>query len=418
MNFKIEKKGLFLSMILILQLITRDGFFDLFGMNDSVVASVRLRDLYFILEVLWFLIILLHYKGRFYNPFAGLAGGFLAIIIVNCFVSYWYFNQPLTYGFQTQRDIFSGFCFLLAWSEIAYRNEIKSETILNIVKKICIVKLFLNTLHWLMYSYAGIELLQGAQIFTERYGQARIVFSQVEIIVLLAAICVNDILHEKNVTWNLVLYICSLCFFMVETKLRAATIASILALTVVLLLWKKAGVKKGLVIVGIVVIAMMFANRIPLVQDIIETLFGSGSTSTNTMIARSSARIYYLERFMKSPLIGWGYPHTNWSAAFSGQGKVFGYNFSDNGIFSFLYIYGGLGIIWLICFAKKYVKYMKMYYKAEHSYIGIYWGIYQVIMLITGMFWIIGNYQLSFMLIPVCFMAKTNEEFDEYSEIG
>ena len=415
MSFKIEKRKLLLSIVLIIQLIMRDGFFDLYGMNDSVIASVRLRDLYFILEVGWLLIVLLHYKGKICNPFAGLAWAFLAIIIINCFTSYWYFNQPFTYGFQAQRDIFSGFCFLLAWSEIAYRHEMDSETIMTIVKKLCILKLFLNTLHWILYSYAGIELLQGAQLFTERYGEARIVFSQVEVVSLLAAICVNDILHEKNIVWNLIIYAWALCFFMVETKLRASTVASILAVTVVLLLWKKAGIKKGLVIVSAVVVVIMLADRIPLVQDVIETLFGSGSTSTNTMITRGNARLYYTERFLKSPFIGWGYPHTDWSAAFSGQGKALGYNFSDNGIFSFLYIYGGLGMVWLICFINKYVKYTRMYYKVEHNYIGIYWGIYQLVMLITGMFWIIGNYQLSFMLVPVYFMAKLNEE---YNEIG
>ena len=394
--------GNFHLLILALILVVRTGIFDYYAINDLLIGPLRVRDTYFLLEIAWSVIVFLRYKG-FSMKGSFVTPVFLLVLLelLSCFVSFFYFSQPFQLGFLAQSSIISGFSVYFSLNTLIQRRIITFESVFRLVKVICLIQLFSNTAAWLVYSTTGTFIFPGMTVFTERYGSPRIVFMQVEMIVLLLSISMNSVLHNKKSIRNMILVVWGGIYFMVFAKLRASTIAIIISFAIVVLLWRKAGIKKSSVILLSIIFVFIFAEKIPIIQDIILTLTDNIGTSVNTMEIRDTARTYYLTKFAQSPIFGWGYPHANWDAAFIGQGKANGYFFSDNGVFSFLYIYGGLGFIWLLYLASKYVKCLRYKYLQYNDYALIFWGVYQLVMLTTGMFWIVGSYQISFVLMLI-----------------
>lgn len=392
-------KGQIHILILIIQLLLRNGFFDLYAINDPVLGAIRLRDLSFFAALAWVVYVEFVNKGwKIRTTFTGLIRTFLCIILINCAVSYFIFGQPLLLGFQAQRDIFAGFSMFLALNTLLFRHIITKHKIYKTLFWFGVTQLFLNSLHWLLYSTMGVSLFSGATVFTSRYGGARIIFSQDDTAVFVMAVALNEIMNKrKHSVRNYGILIWVFLYYMVMEKLRAGTVAVVLALIFTVMLWRKASGTK-FVFAGLMVLAAVITyNRVPLVQDVIQTLFGNNSTSANTLIIRGSARLYYVQQFLKSPIFGWGNPHADWSSAFAGQGTALGYVFSDNGIFSFMYIYGSIGLAWFVGLIIKYIRRASIMNK-KNCYVFTLWGWYQAVMLITGMFWIIKNYQLTFVI--------------------
>lgn len=414
---KIRKISFHFIVILVLILL-RSGVFDMFEINNPVFGNVRIRDLYFIIEILWFGYVFFTCKGyKIRTRFNGIIWSFIGIIIINCFVSNAIFDQPLLLGLQAQRDIVSGFCVFLAIDSLLYYNKISKKALISFIKWIAIIQLFLNSVDYYVYTFTGNKILQSAFRTAERYGSARILYSQVEIIVILIGLSVEEILQgKKNLFWNIVIIMWGLAYFMLITKLRAYTLACIIALVFTFLIWKKASAYKIIICIMMAIFVILTAGKIPILQDLIGTLFKGTSTSVDTTLIRSSARSYYIDRFLKSPIVGWGFPHSDCEAAFSAQGKSLGYFFTDNGVFSFMYIYGILGILWLLKFIARYIHLTIYQVKINSSYANVFWGVVQAVMFLTGMFWIVSNYQIPFalMLVYATDYKEENKDKDIY----
>lgn len=396
------KKGSIHLWILVLQLLLRNGFFDAFAINDPLIGSIRLRDISFIVALVWTVYVEFVHKGwKIRTTFSGLIRAFLCIIIFNCFVSNYIFGQPIALGFQAQRDVFAGLFMFLALNTLVSRGLITKNELLRTLFWFGVIQLALNTLHWMLYTAGRVSLFDGATVFTSRYGGARIIFSQDDTIVFVMAVSLNEIMNKKKYAIrNYAFLLWGFAYYMILEKLRAGTVAVVIALVFTIMLWRKASTKKFAFAVTLVIAIAFAYNRIPLLQDVVQTIFQDNSTSANTLIIRNAARLYYFQQFLKAPLFGWGFPHTNWSSAFSGQGTSLGYVFSDNGVFSFMYIYGTLGLVWLLLFVVTYYKQTKEMIR-RNCYTFSMWGVYQAVMLITGMFWIIKNYQLTFVTVLV-----------------
>ena len=377
-------------------IILRGNIFDLFSTNGFVIGGIRSRDLFFIVSVLWSLFILLKYKGfKYRTSFNVEIFSFFIIILISCFTAWFYFNQSLLLGFQAQRDIFAGFLFFLAVDTLINCNKISKEKLLDCIRKLGYVQLLVNTISWGIYASTGNLITKGARIFVERYGSPRIMFSNSDLIALLLAFAINDLLNKKSIVRGLLTVLWGLIYYTIFSKLRAATIALVLAAVVCIAFMRRAGVKKIILLLVMAIALLLAIDYIPTLQDIIVTLLKKQTLSANTMDIRSSARLYYISEFLKSPLVGWGFPHTDCMSAFSRQGTSMGFYFSDNGIFSFVYIYGLVGIFWFVALVKRIVKMLKYNIKVN-DYIGMFYFAYQLVMLGTGMFWIIGSSQLEF----------------------
>ena len=88
-------------------------------------------------------------------------------------------------------------------------------------------------------------------------------------------------------------------------------------------------------------------------RDIIEQ-FSLGFTDYGHFGIRADARKLYLEMLAKHPFLGGGYPYIENALEASGYYKRM--YLVDNGVFGFIYIYGGVGIIWIAALWTKLIK--------------------------------------------------------------
>ena len=394
-------------------LLLRNGFFDLLSQDALIFQSFRLKDVTFVVEIAWVVYSLFIFKGiKCKNTFYGLIWSILLIIMFSCVICYIIFDQPISLGFLAQRDIFSGYACFFSISTLLYKKKISKNELYNILFYVGVIQLFFNTFGWLLYSLRDINGFPGAVIATERYGSARIWYSQYENIVLVIAISINELLNRKDkIIRYFILIGWGIAYFAIMTKLRASSLAVLIALILTLVISKKMSKMKLFVFCFFVIGMIIALNRIPLFQDIVLTFFSGDSASANTLTIRHVARKYYLTKFMSSPIFGFGVPHSNWYPAFLAQGKDLGYYFSDNGIFAFMYLYGGVGIMWLLFLLKRYWQRMNVY-RRINNVLFVFWGLYQLMMLPTGMFWMIGNYQLPFVAILALLSKYPSEKLD------
>lgn len=393
---KIKKGDISLLWITFL-LILSTGLFDIYGTNSMVFGAIRLRDLSFAINIIYFVCVLIKYRvnpeSTYFTPYLICM---VMITVVADIVAYAAFSQPLVLGFSAQRDLFSGLCVAIAicWT---IKAKVDFDHFTYAIKFIFAFKLVLNILTWIIYSVTGTVLFEGAYVMNQRYGDVRMFFSQSDGTALLMGLCLNDLLktNSKGKSFNIICFILGFFYFFTVCKLRAASVALLFATTFVLVIWKGKFLKKSLLIFTAIGVAIILYFNLPIIQDLVNQLiFHNYSMETNTMLVRDSARAYYLEKFIASPIFGWGVPHTDWSVAFAMQGQNRGYYFSDNGVFSFLYQYGCIGLFWLILFIRKYYVISKQNIKNRQNYVGAFFGIFQLIMLVSGMFWIIGNSQI------------------------
>ena len=71
-------------------------------------------------------------------------------------------------------------------------------------------------------------------------------------------------------------------------------------------------------------------------------------SQSDTLTIRAQGRELYLESLTHHPIFGCGYPHEDCIAACNAAGFNQGIYLVDNGIFGFAYVYGLLGVGWLI----------------------------------------------------------------------
>lgn len=136
----------------------------------------------------------------------------------------------------------------------------------------------------------------------------------------------------------------------------------------------------GFIVVGAVLSAPLMRSALALILE-------------NRHDIRAVGRELYIQTFLKHPILGGGYPNTHYGPAMeavTGGNKAI--YLSDNGVFGFLYLYGGIGIIWLVTL----------------------WGR----LLINGMR--IKKYfsELSYLLLPLFFIFVSRNEIHWYWEYG
>lgn len=108
---------------------------------------------------------------------------------------------------------------------------------------------------------------------------------------------------------------------------------------------------------------------------------------------RSVGRELYLRTLFEHPILGGGYPNTHYepamTAATDGNSAIY---MSDNGIFGFFYLYGGIGIIWIVT----------LWYK----------------LLLNGMKIKRFFSELAYLLFPLFFIVVSRNELHWYWEYG
>lgn len=172
-----------------------------------------------------------------------------------------------------------------------------------------------------------------------------------------------------------------LIFFFFMFQGRMTLIGLIAAIIFSFLTWKTSGKKK---VVGalILIVAAIFVMRSNLFQDTINI----ETSGRDTMGIRVDAIAYYLSQVALSPIFGLGGYPLNEVANVS-RGRYLGFVLNDNGVFGLMFMYGGLGLLWILTMytslTKKSLKVKKKY--KDSSFFAF--AVYLIVISVSQVHW-------------------------------
>lgn len=356
------------------------------GFSSSQIAAVFIALVWGL--VIWFVLIR---KSAIRFPYAVPMAFFPLLALLSAFQAYRLYGQ----------DIFSGFFaqyFPVAWallyypiSKYVYYGKITIEDIKKLIKVVGSVQLVI-----FISQYILADMIRFTYVHEfVRYGQVKFYFSPVLLDLLLLFELDNFMGNGNRMSlWGKLIslgYMVAILFeVMVVIKFRLTTAGLLLCLCVGVLLGRNSIKKKTLYIFLGIIGGLLLLNT-TIVQDILSELI-KGKTydgDISTMLIRNGGRASCFDMFLKHPFLGGGYPLN-----FHVPDKLISRDVSlgDLGIFGFLYIYGGAGILWVLLMWRKMLKYGWLIYKKKG--------------------------QLAYMLYPLFFLITGINEFHWYEDWG
>ena len=195
----------------------------------------------------------------------------------------------------------------------------------------------------------------------KRYGDIRYYFDPILLDLFLIR-NLNNFVNDKKKASSIFFIILILFEVMVVQKYRLTSVALILTTVIGLFVGKTNVIKKmGYIFLAAIFSVFMLNTR--LVQDLISEVTVTNKTYTYSI--RETGRKLYLNTVHHHPILGGGYPKT--TRALIAAGAYNNIIFSDNGVFGFMYIYGGVGLIWYITlWISMLLKGFKIYKKKKN----------------------------------------------------
>lgn len=326
-------------------LFTNLYYFYLIDRIEVKLSGIEAKDIALGLAVLW---------GAFYwirmiklpNPrfrFRFWMLLFLAMVLLSSLQSYWLYGQSIFRGIAPQRWVFIWALVYFPLRKCIYHNKIELKDIMRILVVFGVIQLVLFTLQFFLGD--GVLLLHVGRGI--RNGRTRYYYNTVLLDLLfmlyLDKIAKND---GRKKIWNVMLLIWILFDVMIIQQFRATTCGLIACL--VLFLALTIGRTKHKLLYSFlgsgVIVFLLFT---PIVQDALTQIL-TGAFDSGMKI-RSVGREIYLQTLAAHPVLGGGYPSTYYepavSAATGGNPAVY---LGDNGVFALMFLYGGIGIVWLV----------------------------------------------------------------------
>ena len=274
-----------------------------------------------------------------------------------------------------------------------YYGSISTSDLVNIVNIISILSLIV----WISQYLLSNKLVFTTATIGARYGEPRIYFPTI-IIIIMMFFMVDNLINGEFITRSIIGLLSSFYLIAVVEKLRMTLLALAFILLLLCLFINKPmnKIKYGIIfLVGGIVL-----SRSKIGNDIFHSLF----EGTKGMAFREEYRRYFADYILDSPanfFWGKGYVVANSNLANSIGSEIFHtgvYQFfiGDHGVFSFIYTYGFVGIIWLIILFHKMIS-QGIYIVKNSSSIGrnmysmILFPVFLLVDMVSELPWYIGN---------------------------
>lgn len=379
------------KVLLFITILSLENFGCLLPASDYMIPSlIKYSDLGIMFSILFFLWVYLLVKPKnkdikIMYPYKWIILLFIIMIFISSFMAKIYFNQPISWGVRSLRQIIT--CFLLYFPiskalqcEVITKNDLK--------KYIIIISTFEMVLYTIQYMFINkVVFLNFAydNVIEMRLGHRRLRYP-IELPILSTFLVFNNLLNSKGYKLKNIMYILWFAFILIiMVQKRTQILSFLLTIALIFVLWrKKAGTK---IIITSVVFTLLigFALNSSIVQSAIYSATNRGS-SDDTLTIRENGIEYYKERVKESPIFGFGHPNVNCNNAMIASGVNHYYFLADDGIYGFYYIFGITGLIWLSLFWIKNLKYSYILYK-KINYVYILYFIYETFELYIGMKW-------------------------------
>lgn len=324
---------------------------------------------------------------------------FIILCIVSSLQANFLFNQGFINGLLAQKEVLSVALLYFPISKIINSDIITKEELYKMINAFALIQLFLFITQYLLSNKVSFLTVYTA----ERYGEIRYYFNPI-LLDLFLVYNLNDYINSSNKKGKFfnILWIALVLFdTMIVQKYRLTSIALILIIILGLLIGKTKIINKlGHIFVAGLFSLFMINTRI--VQDLI--LEFTVKTKTYTYSIREAGRKLYLKMLYKHPILGGGYPKSETALQAAGNyNKIY---FTDNGIFGFAYIYGGLGVIWFVFLWFNMIKKGFQIFNNKHNLIYLLFPLFFVITCINEAHWYWHHGLIIFILFLILFESE------------
>lgn len=347
--------------------------------------GLPMNDIALIIDIIICLIITLgirNKKSPNYN-FKFWCISFLFLVIFSSYQALSLYGQPFVYGFRAQRTLFVFLLLYFPLYKCYYNNIITKNDILNAIKTVVVVELIL----FIIQFFIADKILFLHVYIGQRYGDLRFYVNPL-LFILLYIIELNDIINNKMSFKKILLMVLIIFEIVVVQKFRLTFIALYIT-TFLSVLFSKISFNKKMIFVSIVIVFIFcFIFFTSMGKDLLNTILDSNITTSSTMSIRNEGKKYYLNFLKEHPILGAGYPNiSSYAPAAEVTGKAYKFYLGDNGVFGFAFIYGIVGLSWLISLFFYFIKHGLNILKTNNNIIYIMFPIFLILTSINEIHW-------------------------------
>lgn len=386
-------------------LISSQSYFYL--IDDKLeILKIQPSDLALIFALFWAAFILGSYQKLNLKrmQFAGYMVFFAALIFLSSLQSQLLFGQSIKYGLIQQRRL-SIWIFVYFAIELALiKGKFNYEQLVSMIRIIGRIELAIYISQYFLYDYIHFLYVS----VSSRYNDVRFYFTPT-LLDFLFMIEMDFLLNKYNskrekiksgITIVLILF-----EVMIVQKFRLTTMALICCFVLCVLI-KRFSKAIKFIYVMIAVLGICILLNTTMFRDIIEQ-FSLGFTDYGHFGIRADARKLYLEMLAKHPFLGGGYPYIEDALEASGYYKRM--YLVDNGVFGFIYIYGGVGIIWIAALWTKLIKMSRKVFENKNITYFLLFYLFFIVTCINELHWYYDS-GIGVFILSLCILdAKYNE---------
>lgn len=393
MKLKIRKSYTFLAFTIFIS----ENCFYLF--EDDIYKDIGL-----VIILAWSLWTMIKFKNEKNPPFRfGICILFtLVLMLTSSLQSSLLYNQSILLGIRPQRYWITWAMSYFPLRKLMYLDYITFDDLKGLLYKIGILELIL---------YTGQYLLAEKIVFLHvhsysTYSTSRFYFSNV-LLCLVLFMRLNDIFNKQNVKRN-IFFIAWIILDIIQIgKMRMTFIAVSTAILFGIIMWRRGGNYK-ILSVFVIAIGVGLVSGSEVVQSILPALNGTGRS--DTLEIRKIGRNFYLDVIRNHPILGGGYINTQWEPAYIASRQSEGITWVDNGIFGFMYFYGGIGLAWVMVLFGKTLSLGRRVKNNMNEYAYLLTPIYWLVAMVSEAHW----YFISFMVfvLLICLMEDRLDKYD------
>lgn len=386
-------------------LISSQSYFYL--IDDKLeILKIQPSDLALIFALFWAAFILGSYQKLNLKrmQFAGYMVFFAALIFLSGLQSQLLFGQSIKYGLIQQRRLLIWIFVYFAIELALIKGKFNYEQLVSMIRIIGRIELAIYISQYFLYDYIHFLYVS----VSSRYNDVRFYFTPT-LLDFLFMIEMDFLLNKYNskrekiksgITIVLILF-----EVMIVQKFRLTTMALICCFVLCVLI-KRFSKAIKFIYVMIAVLGICILLNTTMFRDIIEQ-FSLGFTDYGHFGIRADARKLYLEMLAKHPFLGGGYPYIEDALEASGYYKRM--YLVDNGVFGFIYIYGGVGIIWIAALWTKLIKMSRKVFENKNITYFLLFYLFFIVTCINELHWYYDS-GIGVFILSLCILdAKYNE---------
>ena len=386
-------------------LISSQSYFYL--IDDKLeILKIQPSDLALIFALFWAAFILGSYQKLNLKrmQFAGYMVFFAALIFLSSLQSQLLFGQSIKYGLIQQRRLLIWIFVYFAIELALIKGKFNYEQLVSMIRIIGRIELAIYISQYFLYDYIHFLYVS----VSSRYNDVRFYFTPT-LLDFLFMIEMDFFLNKYNskrekiksgITIVLILF-----EVMIVQKFRLTTMALICCFVLCVLI-KRFSKAIKFIYVMIAVLGICILLNTTMFRDIIEQ-FSLGFTDYGHFGIRADARKLYLEMLAKHPFLGGGYPYIEDALEASGYYKRM--YLVDNGVFGFIYIYGGVGIIWIAALWTKLIKMSRKVFENKNITYFLLFYLFFIVTCINELHWYYDS-GIGVFILSLCILdAKYNE---------